>query len=260
MSKILPANGTHQGRITAPLIVYQTESGALCVAMAVSVSTPEVAWSGKYTSTIVKQDGTIQERSVDGLKKITGWDGTDPFALEEIDVSALDVEVVGEREMFSPRPTANDPTPEQREIFKIQYVNPPGGGGASMPSRLDADARRKILAAHGSKFRALSGGSKAAPAKSAAPAKTAAPAKNAKIGPPPARKSNATSASARTLTQEEAFTLLNDWNEAKGDNKLSEEDLGAKWYAAQEAVREGMSTTAEGTPAEWGKVATELGL
>lgn len=263
MSKLIPAAGTYPARINGQAVVYETEKGAVCVALPVSLVGSDPAWSGKHTMTIVKQDGTIQQRSIETLKAVfPEWDGVDPFWLEDNDLTNYDLEVVGEHENYT-RPGEA----EERVTFKIQWLNTPGGGGgAKMPQRMEAKDRKALLTKFGSKFKALSGGASkpatAAAPKAAAPTPTpaaqpakAAPAKSA-AGGPPGRKagSPAVGGLPRSSSQEEVWTAL-----TNRDPDKSPDEHATDFYNAIDGVKPG-SDGSDLSPAEWGAVATALGL
>jgi hypothetical protein len=243
MPRQIPNAGTYQARVTQgqSIVVYETEHNALCLAIPVTLLNSEVAWSGKATVTIAKSSGEIQTRRVEEMKTIFGWDGADPFWLEDIEQGTLDeivFEIVGDQEEYTPPGET-----ESKTIFKIQWVNPLGGSaGAKMPEKVD---RKQALAKWGSKFKAVSGGSKPA----ATPKLSTA--KPAQAGPP-GRK--CTAATARTSTQEEVWTALRKANPAS----VSDDELADKYYAAQDEV----APNAEGnlTIQQWGAVADKLGV
>lgn len=254
--KAIPAPGTYQARRAGEMVVYETEkTGALCLAVPVQLLNSEVNWVGKTTLTLVKGDGEVKVRTVNDLKRIfPSWDGVDPFALMDLPLSEEgqpEFEVVGEHEPYTPEGET-----EAIDTFKVKWLNPLGGS-TSMPEP-PAD-RKALLAKYGSKFKALSGGSaKPAPAKAAKPAaapaqqelgtKPAAPAPASK-GPP--SRGRGPAGVARTLTQDDVWDLL----VAKNPNG-DQDEMGTKFWAAADEVQEG----GELTPAQWGEVATKLGV
>lgn len=262
MSKLIPAAGTYPARVNGQAVVYETEKGAVCVALPISLVGSDPAWSGKHTMTIVKQDGTIQSRSVETLKAVfPEWDGIDPFWLEDNDLTNYDLEVVGEHENYT-RPGET----EERVTFKIQWLNTPGGGGgAKMPQRMEAKDRKALLTKFGSKFKALSGGTAkpttAAP-KATAPTTTpaaqpakVAPAKSAASGPPGRKAgSPAVGGLPRSSSQEEVWTAL-----TSRDPDKSPDDHATNFYNAIDDVKGG-SDGSDISPSEWGAIATALGL
>ncbi len=245
--KSIPNPGTYPAQTAGAMVVYETENGALCVAIPVKITGgTEVAWQGKHTVTLGKSDGTVQTKSIATLKKVFGWDGVNPFELEDLDTTAMEFEIVGEHQAYTPAGET-----EEVMTFKIQWLNPVGGS-TNMPEKID---RKAALTKWGSKFKALSGTvAKPAAAKPAAPAAKSPPAKPAVSGPP-GRK--ATAAMARTSTQEEV------WNGLVAANEGADEaDLGQKYYDACDEVEAGSSADPSllDTPAKWGQVADKLGI
>ena len=244
--KAIPNPGTYAAALAGSMVVYKTEDGALCVAVPVKLLSGEVQWQGKHTVTLATKEGQLQAKSIDTMKKVFGWDGQDFFWLEDQDFSAVEFEVVGEHSGYIPAGEA-----EEVLVFKIKWLNPKGGS-TKMPEKV-VD-RKALLAEYGSKFKAMSGGTAKAPAKTATPAAktTTAPAKAA-AAPPPGRKS--TGAVARTSTQEEVWQAIYDANDEDGCTE--------KYWAAVEKIKPGASTDGtigDFTPAMWGKVAIELGV
>ncbi|HNQ22468.1 MAG TPA: hypothetical protein PKK06_05180 [Phycisphaerae bacterium] len=115
-----------------------------------------------------KKDGALNTITIDALKAALGWDGRDPFWLQETDLSAHAVQVKLGFEEY-----------EGKTRIKVQYLNPFGSSGGVVRKANDA-TRRTISNRLGSKLRALSGPAPAKPAKPAAqpklpPAKPKAP-------------------------------------------------------------------------------------
>src|SRR6185312_17412055 len=81
MSRQLPAPGDYRAKANGPIIIYETDSGALCAAIPVVLTNSDVPWSGKHTVTLASRDGTIQTKNIENLKKVFGWNGQDPFWL-----------------------------------------------------------------------------------------------------------------------------------------------------------------------------------
>ena len=258
MSKNIPNAGTYPAKTTGQMVVYETEKGALCVAIPVEIMGSEVAWRGKHTATLAKQDGTLMARGIQDLKTIFGWDGIDPFALQDIEVGAHEFEIVGEHQEYTP--PGDDAQPVM--TFKIVFMNPPGGS-SKMPAMLEGNDAKAIRTKYASKFKALSGGKSALatakkPAKPAEddepelPAKKGPPGKPASSGPP-SRKS--TGAVARTSTQEEVWTAF-----AAAHEGEDEGELGKQYWAAVAEVEgtEPDAVTGELDPKQWGEVAVKL--
>ena len=242
--KAIPNPGTYPAACSGAMVVYETESGALCVAVPVKITGgTEVAWQGKHTVTLVKKDGALNLKSIETMKKVFGWDGLNPFDLEDLDTSGVDFEIVGEHENYLP-----DGETEERTSFKIQWLNPIGGS-TNMPEKVED--RKALLAKFGSKFKAVSSKPAASkPAASAAPSKPA-PAKAPPAGPPSRPRTAA--GQKRTSTSDEVWAAL-----VKTNPDENETTLGEKFYAAQDEVAP--EANGELTPVQWGAVAESLGV
>ena len=256
MSRNIPNAGTYPAKTSGQMVVYETEKGALCVAIPIQIMGSDVAWRGKHTFTLAKQDGTLMTRGIQDLKTIFGWDGLDPFALQDIEVGVNEFEIVGEHQEYTP--PGDDAQPVM--TFKIIFMNPPGGS-SKMPAMLEGNDAKAIRTKYASKFKALSGGKAASASAAKKPAakveedepelpaaKKGAPAKPASAGPP-SRKS--TAAVARTSSQEEVWTALVAANEGADEGKL-----GTRYWAAAEEVAP--DANGELDPKQWGEVAEKL--
>lgn len=125
-----------------------------------------------------KKDGSLNTVTIDALKAALGWDGRDPFWLQEADLSDHAVQVKLGFEEYG-----------GKTRIRVQYLNPFGSSGVGGVSKADEATRRTIGNRLGSKLRALSG---PAPA----PAKPMKPATPPKPKPPPAATTGAPAAAA----------------------------------------------------------------
>jgi hypothetical protein len=263
--KQLPEPGTYQARRSNAITVREEESGALMVYIPYQL-VGDVQFSGTHAHCIGKKDGTLLNRAYATLRQIfPAWDGQNPFGLEELPLLEEDV---AEFELGNCFHETYERQNDQNETvsgvsFKAQWLNPLGGGAPSKEP-MDEAGRKKVITKWASKFKALSGtGPKpaqapaaaskqpATPSKPAAPAKTAPPAKAAAGGPP--RSPKTAGGQARTATLEEVWEAL-----VKANPEESEDDLGTKFYAAQDEVAP--DAGGELTPVQWGKVAEALGV
>jgi hypothetical protein len=260
---MLPSEGQHQAKLNGQIIIYETDAGALCAAVPVQLLTEGVSWGGKHTATLVKQDGTVNTRTLDNFKKLFGSGPDDAsnkiyrFAedpetpLSEIEgADAITFEIVGAHEDYTPEGES-----EPVRTFKVKWLNPIGGG-TKMPEPID---RKSVLAKYGAKFRALGGGKPeaakvkpaakpaAAPAKATAPA--AAPKAQAKSAP---KGSPADDPLAPTATMEEAWETLCNKNP-----DLDEKAAGELFFAEIEKHFPG-KTNETLKLKEWGKLKTVL--
>lgn len=255
MSELL-APGKYPAKTNAKMVVYEAESGSLCVAVPLNALSQDgtVIWSGKTTITLGNKDGVLNTRAIDNLKKcFPDWDSTNPFGLEDIEPATHDLEIVGEHDQYTPQATDENPDPQPITVFRVKWLNPPGGGGVTMKEPLGEADRKKVLTKWGGKFKAVSGKpalAAAKPAASAAPAKSATPSRPAAVTPPSRGK---TATKARTSSQEESWAAFKKANADTDDNELAE-----KYYAAQDEVAP--NANGELTPEQWGEVMTKLGV
>jgi hypothetical protein len=227
----LPKEGNYQAELTGQIVIYETTQGAMCAAIPLRLTSGDT-WSGKSTQTLVKQDGTVQEKTAANLKSIFG-DPTDTSSgiyrfsedperpIAEIEAAkSLAFEVVIEHRQDT------DENGNSYAFASVKWINPLGGG-VKMP---EAVSKKDFMAKHGAKFRALGFGAGAAkksePAKpaEAAPVEkkpTPAPAKKAT---PPAAPAKTAASQPPTATMEEAWERL---CELKAD--LSQEQLSELW-------------------------------
>ena len=258
----LPNPGTYVARRNNGMVLEAKESGSLLLWIPFMLLNSEVNYSGKHCLTIGQKDGTLSERNINTLKKIfPDWDGQDLFALEELPLTEEGVAEFELADCYHDNSYTPEGETEPVIQFKAQWLNPLGGT-QKMPAPMDDAARKKVLTAWGGKLRAASGkpAQKAsAPApKASAPApaaKSAAPARPAAGGPPSRKGSPGAGGQSRTATQEEAWDAL---VAANGGEKADTDALSAQYWAAADKVAPG--TNGELTPAQWGKVMTELGL
>lgn len=244
MAKEIPNAGTYRASTGGlPIVVYEADSGSLCAALPVTLKGSEIAWSGKTTLTLGKSDGALNTRTLDNLKAIfPQWDG-DPFKLDELETAENDFDVVCQHEEYDDKNTG-----EKRMGFKVQWVNPIGGG-VKMPEKLAPDEVKSLKAKWGSKFKAVS--KPAAPAKPAAekPAeKPAAPARKA----PPGRA--VAPEPKKFKTAEEVYAAL----QKKHEGEKTDDEVTDIWYAAQDKLF-GANTEAKNEE-EFTKLGAELGL
>ena len=120
-----------------------------------------------------KRDHTLNTTTIDALKAALGWDGCDPFWLQD-NADALYQQPVQLRLAFE---EYNGST-----SLKVQFLNPYGSRIGGVP-RADEEMRRSIANRLGPKFRAVAGGTPANPPK---PAGKPAPSKVANPAPTPA--------------------------------------------------------------------------
>lgn len=218
------ADGTYAARPKAAS-VYEGKSGALILAL---VHAFEGGGEIKSYHALTTRDGAINTRTVEDLKKWSGWDGSDPYWFMDTDLTGIDVELVIENEEY-----------EGRRSPKVKWVNRPGSGsGTGLP---DASDRRAVLAKYGAKFRAVAG-----PVAVSARAPSNPPPPTAPVRPPAAapRKTEA--------TQSSAWARLSELGAGMGRPELE-----ALWFTCVDST--GMDQ-ADMTPDGWAKVTEAVEL
>lgn len=125
-----------------------------------------------------KKDGTVNTNTVDQLKDAIGWDGADPFWLDDADLSGACVTLKIEREEW-----------EGKVRPKVKWLSNENDTGGGDIKRLDDAERRAIKNRIGAKFKAVAGGTavKTAPPMTAAPTRPASPASSPKRAAAPTR-------------------------------------------------------------------------
>lgn len=110
-----------------------------------------------------KRDGSLNTVTVDALKAALGWDGRDPFWLQDTDLSEHAVQVRLGYEEY-----------DGKTRLKVQFLNPYGSSGGTV-SKGDDAVRKSVNARLGAKFRATAGMPPTRPAPPKAPPKKPAP-------------------------------------------------------------------------------------
>jgi hypothetical protein len=243
--------GKYIAKACAQIVIYKTEKKALCAAILCEVvEGPHAGVKLKHTMTLIKQDQSIHTKTVDTLKEAFGWDGQNPFWLEDNDLSDKTFEIVVEDEEGMNR----DGTPVLDDqgspvyFSKVKYLNAIGSG-PQMPVSAN---RKEVLAQFGSMFRALAGGAPVL-AKAATPAAAKSVAKvpaAAPVAPKPvvAPKGHPAGPTAPTATLEDAWAEL-----LKANPDINEQDANAKWAEAITKFAPG-KTQDQLTSQEWFKV------
>lgn len=107
-----------------------------------------------------KRDGSLNTITLDSLKAAMGWDGRDPFWLQDTDLSEHPVQLKLAFEEYN-----------SKTRLKVQYLNPYGSTGGGSVTKAEGAAKTGILNRLGSKLRALAGPAQPAKTKPAAPPK-----------------------------------------------------------------------------------------
>jgi hypothetical protein len=258
MSKILPQPGDHYARRTKPVVIVETEAGALGLEIAFELIGGDMKYQGVDTFYFGKKDGSLMLSTWESMKEIfPDWAGTNPFELEEIPVNET-----GEAEFILAQCYIDDSwTPEGKdepvEQFKAKFLNSLTRGAKRSEPIAESD-RKAILAKWGSKFKAVgaassksASASKPAAGKTTAPAKPGAPAQGGK----PSREPDP-EPETETVEESDQETV---WDAFQAANpNLDEKKMGAKWFAAQDELF-GKGKEAE-SGEDWGKLKAHLGL
>lgn len=167
-----------------------------------------------------KKDHTLNTGTIDSLKAALGWDGRDPFWLQD-SAEALTQQPVQVRLQLEEY--------GGQKSLKVAFLNPYGSKGGGVP-KADDSLRRNVANRLGSKFRANAGGTPApAPkptGKPAAPApKPAAP----KPAAPAAKPEVAKAEPAPECSMQDAWAAYCEAYEKLGP-RGSEEDREQQWF------------------------------
>ncbi len=200
---------------------------------------------------VEKKDGSLNTVTIDALKAALGWDGRDPFWLQETDLSEHAVQVKLGFEEYG-----------GKTRIKVQYLNPFGSTGAGGVTKADDATRRTIGNRLGSKLRALSGPvpAPAKPTKPAAPpnlppAKPKAQPTIPPTAPAPKPEPSPPAETAEGPDDPHAATMQTAWNafcaayESLGD-RGSAEDRHQQWFRILAELFPGKQPD-ELSPTEW---------
>ena len=171
-----------------------------------------------------KRDGAVNEMVYSSLKEALGWDGRDPFRLEETDLSEQPVQVKLGFESYN-----------GTQRLKVKYLNPYGSTGGGV-SKADESTRTSIRNRLGPKLRAHAGPARTAKPKDTSPPKNKPPAK-----PPAGKKPPAES------TMEEAWQAF---CAACDPETWDREAIEKEWFRIIADLFNG-KTPEELTPGEW---------
>ena len=205
-----------------------------------------------------KRDGTLNGNTIEALKAALGWDGRDPFWIQD-NAEALSQQPVQVKLGFEEY--------NGHQNLKVQFLNPYGAKGGGVP-RADDGLRRSVSNRLGAKFRALAGGSPAnppkpagSPAKAAAtagkptaasaprptpPKPTAAPAALAAVAPAPRQGSG-------QATMEQAWE---EFVKHCPPEKWDQEAIEKEWFRVIAELFPGRQPD-QLTPADWGRMLAE---
>ncbi len=186
-----------------------------------------------------KRDGSLNSITIDSLKAALGWDGRDPFWLQETDLSEHPVQVKLAFEQY-----------DGKTRLKVQYLNPYGSTGGGGITKADESTKTAIRNRIGSKLRAHSG-----------PAQPAAPKPASQPKPPPAKPKTAppvppTAPEADPApegTMDEAWT---EFTKACDGEKWTQDAIEKEWFRVIAELFPGKQPD-ELTAAEWATMRDE---
>lgn len=193
---------------------------------------------------IERKDGSLNSVAIDALKSALGWDGRNPFWLQETDLSGHPVQVKLAAEQYN-----------GKTRMKVQYLNPFGATGGGGVTKADDSTRKSITDRLGSKLRATAGPAPAA--KPAAPATPASPpnlppAKPKVAAPPPAAPAAEPPADPQEGTMQTAWDAFCAAYATLGDRGTTE-DCEQQWFTIFAKLFPGRQPN-ELSPVEWAQM------
>lgn len=176
------------------------------------------------------RDGSVNSMTIDALTAALGWDGREPFWLQETDLSEKPVQVKLAFENY-----------DGKKRLKVQYLNPYGSSGRGV-TKADGATKTSIRNRLGPKLRSLAG-----------PAKT--PAKDAADAPKPEAPSAPPKASPSAEppdTSPAECTMQEAWDEfvRHCKDEWSQAEIEREWFSVLIGLFGGKQPD-ELSPAEW---------
>jgi len=221
-------NGKYEA-VTQSASVYEKE-GKLMLAVEFRVGDELL----KSFFVLVKADGMANEGVIRGIRDWSGWDGIDPYWIQDNAGAEWPCEVTVAWE-----PGFKDPS---KSFLNIKWVNKIGSSG-NMPESSDRSA---IMARFGSKLRSVAGPQSVANGRHT-PVKTSAPASPPARNPPPAP--------TRPPPGGVKHTQASCWDALQAVKpNASQEEVVALWYSL---IAERDQATM--TSADWANVAEAIG-
>lgn len=179
-----------------------------------------------------KDDGSINERTVETLRNAFGWDGCDPFWFHDNDVSQILVQVTVKTDTFN-----------NKTSLKVRYLDrgdaEPKPMSDGLVTRASDSERRQISAELGARFRARAGGT------------SSMPPLPPKAGPPAAP--SAPPAAVPKATMDDAWEAFCRFY--KGDDEKKRE---AEWWKILKQQFGPRLVPQDIQPGEWGKLVAEM--
>jgi len=162
-----------------------------------------------------KRDRSLNDNTIEALKAALGWDGRDPFWLQD------------SAEALSQQPVQVKLAMEEyngQQSLKVAFLNPYGSKAGGVP-KADDDLRRSATNRLGAKFRAYAGGTPANPPKPAG--RPAAPAARPAPPKPAASPAPASPKAPATATMEQAWE---EFTKHCPPPKWDQETTEAEWF------------------------------
>jgi hypothetical protein len=186
-----------------------------------------------------KKDGSLNTITIDSLKAALGWDGRDPFWLQETDLSQHAVQVKLAFEEYG-----------GKTRLKVAYLNPHGSTGNGRVAKADGAVKTAIRNRLGSKLRAMAGPAQA-PAKPADPPKL--PPAKPKAPPASAPAVQAEPERSPQASMEEAWT---EFVRHCPPEKWDQEAIEKEWFRIIAELFPGKQPD-QLSPAEWATMRDE---
>jgi len=249
MAKVLPKPGTYLAKRSKPIVVNETQNGALMAYVSYDLLNADIAFGGVHGVVLGKIDGTLMTKTIENLKLIfPSWNGQDPFELQDVPMPEVDGAEFELADCYidDTYVPANSTDGQPVLQFRANWINVVGGRGPEKPTEPEVEGLRKKW---GAKFKAIS----AAPAKAPAAAPAAekpAPAKKV----PASRPAPAAPKAARSETAESVWLALVKKHEGESEDDVAQN----RFYPAQDKLfGQGIAAS---TPEKWGEVADALGV
>jgi hypothetical protein len=197
-----------------------------------------------------KRDGALNTVAIESLKAALGWDGRDPFWLQETDLAQQPVQVKLGYEEY-----------QGQQRLKVLFLNPYGASPAGGVRRGDDGARKSIGHRLGPKLRAAAGGTPAnAPKPAGRPANAPEPAGR----PAPPKAAAATAGKpvpaprqgSEPATMEQAWGAFVEQCPAPPEGKWDQAAIEKEWFRILAELFPGKQPE-QLTPAEWGVMLAE---
>ncbi len=180
------------------------------------------------------KDGRTNDFTIEAIKAAFGWDGRDPFWLQDNTEALREHPVQLKLGWEAYNGSTN---------LKVQFLNPYGSTGGGV-SKADDGTRRNISNRLGSKLRAVAGGT---------PSPTPKPAGKPKPTPPKTAPTSTPSAKPETATMDEAWA---EFCKHCDTEKWSQADVEKEWFRIIAEMFPGKQPN-ELLPADWGQMLAE---